>query len=108
MANALLDVQHTYTSLDAQYNMLRAACVDDDQRNALADQYAAAELAYDKCVGQMLEDDDAEVAALSTQLQAANAVVDKSVEQMGNMSKVIDNITNALTIGAQLAAKVGL
>jgi hypothetical protein len=108
MANALLDVQNTFTTLNANYNMLRAACQTDQQRTDLAAQYEAAETAYNKCVNKMLADDDAAVATLSTELKAANEQIVKSVQQMGNMSKVIDDITTAVTTGAKLAAMAGL
>jgi hypothetical protein len=49
-----------------------------------------------------------QVAALSTQLTAANAVVKQSVTEMGDISKVIDNITTPVTLGAQLAAKIAV
>ena len=57
-------------------------------------------------VDKMLSDDDAEVAALSKQLKDANRLMDKAVTEMGNMNKVIDDITGAVTIGAALAAKI--
>jgi hypothetical protein len=108
MPNALSDVQNTFTTLDAQYNMLRAACTTDADRNALAGKYATAQKNYQTCIGQMLSDDDAQVAALSAQLKAANTEVAKAVTEMGNMSKVLDNITQAITLGAQLITKAGL
>jgi hypothetical protein len=104
MANALSDVQNTFLNLDAKYNMLRAACKTDAERADLALQYSRAEAAYQKCVGQMLADDDPEVAVLSDELQKANAVVEKSVEQMGDMSKVINGIKTAIDIGSKIVS----
>jgi hypothetical protein len=106
MANALSDVQATYLSLDSQYNTLYAGCQTQPQRDALAAQYSAAELNYQSTLNATLEDDDAQVAALSTQLKAANALVVRATVEMGDMSKVINNITSAVTLGAQLLKMV--
>jgi hypothetical protein len=106
MANALVDVQATYTSLDKQYNFLRVACQTEAQRDALADEYSAAMLNYQKCVNQILQDDDAQVAKLSVQLKAANVQVNTATAQAGNMSKVISDITTAVTVGSQLVGMI--
>jgi hypothetical protein len=105
MTNALQAVQATFLLIDAEYSLLRLACTSQQQRDALAAQYAAAEDAYEACIDKMLEEDNPDVAALSTQLNAANAQVKQSVAELGDMSKVIDHITTAVTLGAQLAAK---
>jgi molecular chaperone GrpE (heat shock protein) len=106
MANALADVQATYTNLDDQYTMLLAACTSEEQRVELSAKYAQAQDAYNACVEKMLQDDAPEVADLSTQLKAANDQLKKAVAEMGNMSKVLDNLTTAITVGAQLVAKI--
>jgi hypothetical protein len=102
MANALSDVQATFLSLDAQYNTLRAGCKTPAQRDALAAQYSTAQQNYQSTLNATLADDDAQVAALSTQLKAANAQVVRATVELGNISKVIDDITTAVTLGAQL------
>jgi hypothetical protein len=102
MANALADVQNTFTSLDQNYNMLRAACQTDDDRKALDAKYEAAESNYDQCVDKMLADTDPQVATLLANLKPLNDQVAKAVTEMGNMSKVIDTVTQAVTLGSQL------
>jgi hypothetical protein len=106
MPDVLSTVQATFLSIDRQYNLLRAACTTQQQRDALSNQYAEAQEAYLACIGKMLRDDDPEIAALSTQLKAANAKVARAVSEMGNMSKVIDDITTAVSIGALLVGKI--
>jgi cell fate (sporulation/competence/biofilm development) regulator YlbF (YheA/YmcA/DUF963 family) len=106
MANSLEDVRQTFVSLDQQYSMLRLACKTDDDRKALAAKYEQAQANYEAVGEKILSDDDIQVAALSAQLKAANKQVAKLVEQMGDISKVIDGITQAVTVGAQLLAKV--
>jgi hypothetical protein len=104
MPDVLSTVQATFDSLDAQYNLLRAACKTAEQLTALEEQYAAAQKAYQMCIGKILSDDDPLVAALSAQLKAANEKVKQSVVEMDNISKVIDEITTAVTIGAKLVS----
>jgi hypothetical protein len=104
MANTLSDVQATFQSLDAQYNFLLAGCQTQAQRDALAAQYAAAQENYQSALNATLTDDDAQVAALSTQLKAANAQVVQATAQLGNISKVISDVTTAVSLGAQLVA----
>ena len=108
MANALLDVQQTFTSLDSQYNMLKLSCKTDAERQTLSDKYGDAQANYEECIGKMLSDDDKEVADLSAQLKTANQKVAKLESEMGNMSTVIDDITHAITLGSQLVAKIPL
>ena len=104
MANALIEVQTTFLSLDSQYVMLRAACKTDRDRAALAAKYAAAQKNYQTTLNQMLKDDDAQVAALAKQLKAANAAVNHATQEMGDISKVIDDLATAIDLGSKLIA----
>jgi hypothetical protein len=106
MANALDDVQATFLNLDGQYNLLRVACRTQADRDALSARYAAAQSAYQKCVGQMLQDDDAAVAALCTQLTTINKQVSALTTEMGDMSKVLSVLDQALRLGQQVMACV--
>lgn len=102
MANALATVQATFISLDGQYNLLLAACQTQAERDELGERYAAAQEAYLKCVGQTLEDDDATVSALCTQLKEINKQVGALASQMGNMQKVLTILDQALGLGQQV------
>ncbi|MGA8111863.1 MAG: hypothetical protein WB974_20645 [Acidobacteriaceae bacterium] len=104
MADALATVQATFLSLDSQYNLLRAACRTQADRDALDQRYAAAENAYLKCVGKTLEDDDATVGALCTQLTTINKHVSTLVTEMGDMNKVLTVLDQALKLGQQVLA----
>jgi hypothetical protein len=106
MANALATVQATFISLDNQYNTLLAACPTQADREALAQRYSAAQEAYLKCVGQSLEDDDPAVTALCTQLTTINKQVSALETHMGDMSKVLTILDQALGLGQQALACV--
>ena len=102
MPNALLTVQDTFNTLDSQFNLLLVACQTDEQRDALKQQYSAAQAAYQKCIGQILSDDDAEVAVIDAQIKIANQQIKQAVTEMGNISKIIDEITTAIQLGEKL------
>ncbi|HEX3661025.1 MAG TPA: hypothetical protein VHU89_06315 [Acidobacteriaceae bacterium] len=104
MANALDTVQATFLNLDGQYNLLLAACRTQADRDALSARYSAAETAFNQCVGQMLADDDPTVAALCTQLTTINNKVAALTTQMGDMSKVLTVLDQALKLGQQVMA----
>jgi hypothetical protein len=108
MANALDDVRNTYLTLDQHYNMLLAACPTQNDRDALGVQYATAQKNYYACENQFLAADDAAVASVNEQLQAANKVVSQSEKEMGTITKVLDHISTAIDLGQQLIAKAGL
>jgi archaellum component FlaF (FlaF/FlaG flagellin family) len=102
MPNALLTVQDTFNTLDSQFRILFVACQTEEQRAALKQRYSEAQAAYQKCIGKMLSDDDAEVAALDAQIKAANQQIKQAVTEMGTISKVIDEITTAIQLGEKL------
>lgn len=104
MANALETVQATFLALDGQYNLLLAACRTQADRAALMDRYASAEDAYQQCVGQILGDDDAAVSALCSQLSTINRQVSALTTEMGDMSKVLTVLDQALKLGQQVMA----
>jgi hypothetical protein len=106
MANALLEVIDTFKTLDAQYNLLRVACRTQADLDTLDAKYAAAEENCEKCTNEDLEDDDAEITQLCGELKTCNDELKKAVAEMGDMSKVLDNLTTALTVGSQLIAKL--
>jgi hypothetical protein len=106
MPDVLSTVQATFLSIDSQYNLLRAVCSTQQQRDSLGNQYAEAQEAYLACIGKVLRDDDPEISALSIQLKAANAKIAQAVGGMGNMNKVIDDITTAVSLGALLVGKI--
>jgi ABC-type proline/glycine betaine transport system substrate-binding protein len=106
MQTALAELESTYLTLQSQIGMLLAACQTQDQRDALTSQYVAARSSYWTCVNKAFHDDDPTVIALTTQLDAANNQVKAAVQQLGDIATAIKTITQAVTVGASLAAKV--
>ena len=106
MQPALSELESTYFTLQGNIGMLLAACTTQDQRDALTTQYVAARSGYWSCVNKAFHDDDPAVIALTTQLDASNKQLQADVTQLGDIDTTINKITQAVTIGASLAAKV--
>jgi hypothetical protein len=108
MANALIEVQATFLSLDSQLNTLLAAITTQEQKAVLLAKYSTAQQNYVAAAQYAaLSDDDAQVAALSTQLKAANAKIVQATALMDNFDKLIHDITTAVSIGEHLVAMAG-
>ena len=106
MPSALQELGATYFTLQSQINMLSQACQTQDQRDALSAQYLLARQNYWACVNRAFHDDDPQVVSLTSQIVVANQQLSTAVQQMGDIAATINHITNAVTIGEQLAAKV--
>lgn len=104
MQDALAAVEALYFGLQQQVGMIVAATTSTEQKNAFMSQYVAARTAYWNCVNKMFHDDDPKVAALTTQLQALNQQVSNFEKQLGEISKVLDIITQAATIASDLSS----
>ena len=103
MGEALSAVEALYFGLQQKIGMLSLASRSQGQRDAFMSQYVAARTAYWSCVNKMFHDDDPQVIALTTQLKAATDEVTKSEKELGDISKVIDDVTEAVTIASKLA-----
>lgn len=103
MGEALSAVEALYFELQQKIGMLSLASTTQEQRDAFTSQYVAARAAYWNCVNKMFHDDDPQVVALTTQLKAATDDVKQSEKELGNISKVIDDVTEAVTIAGKLA-----
>ncbi|MDR3752233.1 MAG: hypothetical protein P4K93_01155 [Terracidiphilus sp.] len=106
MQSPLQELETTYFTLQSQINMLSQACQTQQQRDAISTQYVQARLNYWACVNKAFHDDDPQVVNLTTQIDAANQQLTNAVQQLGNIVTTINDITNVVTLGAQLAAKV--
>lgn len=105
MPNALQELQDTFLTLQSQIDMLSAACQTQGQRDSLQDQYTKARVAYYATLDKAFHDDDPQVANLAKQLAEANTKLKNAVQEMGNMSKTMDEITKAVSLVANLAEK---
>ena len=106
MQSSLSELETTYITLQAEIGALLAACQTQDQKDALTAQYVAARTAYWSCINKAFHDDDPTVVSLTNQLDASNKQLQTYVAELSDINTTIANITQVVTVGAQLAAKV--
>lgn len=103
-SDACAAVRDTFLALQGQIALLKVACRDDCQRALLDAQYELARTQNDGCTDTALHAGDKKIAELTQQVKAANVQVKQAVEEMGDMDKVIDAVTQAVGVGQKLMA----
>jgi prefoldin subunit 5 len=106
MQSSLQELETTYFTLQTQISMLNLACKTQQQCDTLSTQYVLSRQNYWACVNKAFHDDDPLVVSLTRQIDQGNQEISNLDEEMGDIAKVITDITNVVTIGTQLAAKV--
>lgn len=99
-------------ALENQYFLLRNSLSEvmnqgatETQLNILRAAIAASRNNYWTATRSILHDDDPEVAALISQMNAIQLTLDQTIKHLGEIAKVLDEITKAVEVGSQLAAK---
>jgi len=111
-----VNIPTTTSPLDAlenQYFLLRGSLspligkgATADQVAALQDQIAQSRSNYFAAVQGTLDADDEAVQSLVTQLNTEQLTLAATVDHMDDVAKVLNEITKAVQIGSELAAKV--
>jgi hypothetical protein len=104
MQDALTAVQELFLGLQQKVGMLSMVNSTEADKAAFLEQYRAARTAYQSCVNKIFANDDPEVADLTTKLTDATQQIAESEKNLGNISKWLDDITQAVTFATQLAA----
>ena len=107
MGEALSALQTQYIFLTVNLADLLAACPTQDLRDAIQTQYVACRRSYFACVNTIFHDDDPAISNLVTQMETAQASLEQTVADLNNIAKVVDGITQAVTIGVKLAGMAG-
>lgn len=107
MGNALLALQNQYIFLTQNLSMLLAACQTQEQRDTIQSQYVTARRNYFKCVNSVFHEDDPAVASLIRQMQTEQTALTSMMNRLNDIAKVINDITRAVQIGAQLVSVAG-
>lgn len=105
MQDAMAVLEQNYIIIQDQVNLLALSC-DQAERDSLNTQLVAARSAYWSCVNKAFHDDDPKVVALTAQLKQQIQPIEDAVERMGDIAKVLDQITTAVNTAAKLAALV--
>jgi hypothetical protein len=100
-------------ALENQYFLLRSTLSTLSEQGAtpgqldqMRAQVVQSRTNYWTALNKVLHDDDPEVEQLVTQLNAEQATLKTTIAQLGNVAKVIDAVTKAVSIGSQIVAKV--
>ncbi|MHB1865535.1 MAG: hypothetical protein ACYCPS_05275 [Candidatus Saccharimonadales bacterium] len=107
MGNALLALQNQYIFLTQNLSMILAACSRQEQRDAIQSQYVASRRNYFNCINKIFHDDDPAVTNLVSKMQSEQTTLTNMMNGLNDIAKVIDGITQAVKIGAQLVSAAG-
>jgi hypothetical protein len=107
MGEVLSALQAQYIFLTVNLADFLAACPTQDLRDAIQTQYVACRRSYFASVNTIFHDDDPAISSLVTQMKTAQASLEQTVEDLNNIAKVVDGITQAVTIGVKLAGMAG-
>jgi hypothetical protein len=105
MQDPMAVLEQNYISIQDQVNMLSLSC-NQAERDTLNTELVAARSAYWSCVNKAFHDDDPQVVALTAQLKQQTQAIKDAVQNMGDIAKVLDQITMAVNTAANLAALV--
>ncbi|MFZ0963166.1 MAG: hypothetical protein WAO35_20070 [Terriglobia bacterium] len=98
-------LENLYTTLLNNLFDLEARCSNADQLDTLHRAVAQSRDDYNAALRSALQDDDPEVAALTSQLNANQVELEREVKNLGDIAKILDLATKGAGIGSQLAAK---
>lgn len=107
MGNALLALQNQYIFLTQNLSMLLTACQTQEQRDAIQSQYVASRRNFFNCINKIFHDDDPAVANLVNKMLSVQTTLTNMMNQLNDIAKVIDGITQAVKIGVQLVSAAG-
>jgi hypothetical protein len=106
MSDALTTLESTYFVIQKNISMLLAGCKTQAQRDQIMAQYVVARQTYWQAVNKAFHDDDPALQALVTQANTALTKLNAIGTSLGNITTVINDITKAVSIGGEIAAKV--
>jgi superfamily II DNA helicase RecQ len=97
-----LEEQHytLYRNLDD----MEANCKDEDCRRQVWEQYSTARRNHDDCINKIFNQDDTQVIELTKECQNQTANINKEVQDLSDMVKVLKVVTAAVQVGTRLAS----
>jgi NAD+--asparagine ADP-ribosyltransferase len=106
MSEAITALQNIYFAIQLKLNDMLASCQTQAQRDQVMSQYVAARQNYWQAINKVFHDDDPSVKALVTQANAAATTLTSINTSLGDIATVLNDLTKAVTIGSEIAAKV--
>ncbi len=92
--------------METNLDDMLAACPSQAERDQVMSQYVAARQNYWNCINKAFHDDDPVVQALVVQGKNCAITITNINAKLGAIATVINDLTQAVTTGAQIAAKV--
>jgi len=105
MGPSLQSLEDQYMELTQQLAMTLAACATQAQRDQVMTQYVASRSNYWDSIKKIFHDDDPTVLSLVGQMHEEKKKIKDCTNQLNEIAKVINIITDAVTVGTALAAK---
>ncbi|HEX3437020.1 MAG TPA: hypothetical protein VHT24_09675 [Pseudacidobacterium sp.] len=107
MGDSLKALEDQYMLLTQQLSMILAACKTQTQRDAVMTQYVTSRRNYWNSINKIFHDDDPKIAALVRQMSNVQTQIKDCTNHLDKIAQVIDDITDAVTVGTQLAGLAG-
>lgn len=106
MSPAEAAVKDIYFNALDKLNMMLLACRNDEERAAIRLEFTRARSNFYTCVNKAFAANDQALDELVVQANRAANDLKQIEEHLGNIAKVLDAMTQAVTYGSQIAAKV--
>jgi hypothetical protein len=107
MGNSLQALEDQYMLLTQNLSAVLGACATQQEKDAVMQQYVTARRNYWNSIQKIFHDDDPSIAALVKRMNDEQKQIKGTVARLNEISRVINVITDAVSIGSALAAKAG-
>jgi hypothetical protein len=98
-------LEDQYMLLTQQLSMILSACPTQTERDQVMTQYVASRRNYWSSIQKTFHDDDPQVTSLVQEMKDEQKAIKDCMNQLNNIAKVIDIITDAVNVGTALVAK---
>ncbi len=100
--DSLKTLTDQYFLLDCNFNKLFSACQTDEQRNQLRAAYVNSRDNFWEARNRVFQENDPLVKRLIVDLKAAQKEIEKSLQNLQNIVKILQVITTAVHLGSSL------
>lgn|SRR5579875_471758 len=107
MGNALQALERQYMLLTQDLSMILSACRTQKDRDAVMRQYVTARRNYWNSIHKIFHDDDPAIVSLVKQMSEEQKQIESCRDNLNDIAKIINVITEAVSVGTALAAKAG-
>ena len=104
MGPSLQALEDQYMLLTQNLSMILAACPTQTERDQVRTQYVTARRNYWNSIQKVFHDDDPQIVGLVQEMQTEQKKIQDATNHLNNISRVIDIITQAVSVGTTLAS----